>query len=191
MIEGPIDSLIDLPNRLPLVIAKALTQTIRDAQKAVLDNLPRELTIRGDWPSPSNHYGIHATFATPDSLSAQLDTAAWWLAQTETGETHTPIAGHEIAVPSYGVQPDPKQLVPSSLFPRNLGNQAVFIRAKDGRQFIFIRTGPGPRDMKLAYVLETKVSRPRHEVVTRPAVETIQKNLGPNISDQMNQELAK
>lgn len=186
MIEGPLDSLIDfLLNRLPLVVAKTLTQTIREAQAAVIDNLPRELTVRSEWYRPTNRYGIHATFATRGNLSAQLDTAAWWLAKTETGETHSPIAGHEIAVPSYGVQPDPKQLVPRALYPRALGNKAVFITAKDGREFIFIRTGPGPRDMKLAYVLQPKVARPRHEVVTKPAVETIGKRLGPNFNENL------
>lgn len=184
MIEGPVDKLIDLPRQIAFATAKTLTQVVREAQAEVIRRLPDDLTVRGPWYLPTNRFGIHATFARPDNLSAEVNTSAWWLAKTETGEVHRPIAGHEVAVPSYAVQPDPKQIVPTSLLPRNLKN-AVFIRGKDGRDFIFIRTGPGRHDLKLAYVLEPKVRRPRHEVVTKPATKIINQRLGPLFNENL------
>ncbi len=189
MIEGNIDNIINLPKQIAFATAKTLTQVVREAQAEAIKHLSDDLTVRGPWYLPTNRYGIHATFATPDNLSAEVNTSAWWLAKTETGETHTPLNGQDIAVPSYGVQPDPKVLVPKSLRPRNLKN-AVLIKARDGGEYIFIRTGPGKRDLKLAYVLEPKVKRPKHEVVTRPATEIINRRLGPLFNENLAAALA-
>jgi hypothetical protein len=181
MFEG---NTIDYQKQIAFAMAKTITQVLREAQAEVIKDLPSELTVRGPWYLPTNRYGIHATFATPNNLSGELNTSAWWLAKTETGETHTPLSGHDVAVPSYGVQPDAKVAIPASLRPRNLKN-AILIKAKDGREFIFIRTGPGPRDLKLAYVLEPKVRRPKHEVVTRPATEVITRRFGPLFNENL------
>ena len=157
---------------------------MREAQAEVIRELPDELTVRGPWYLPTNRFGIHATFATPDNLSAEVNTSAWWLAKTETGEEHDPINTKDVAVPSYAVQPTGRELIPTGLRPRNLKN-AVVIHGRDGRSFIFIRTGPGRHDLKLAYVLEPKVNRPKHEVVTKPATEIINRRLGPIFNENL------
>jgi hypothetical protein len=184
MSEGNTDNLMNLPKQLAFAMAKTLTQVVREAQAQVIRQLPNDLTVRGPWYLPTNRFGIHATFATPDNLSAEVNTSAWWLAKTETGEVNDPPGSIDVAVPSYGVQPDPRQLVPIGLRPRNLKN-AVLVHARDGRSFIFIRTGKGRHDLKLAYVLEPKVRRPKHEVVTKPAIETINRRLGPLFSENL------
>jgi hypothetical protein len=190
-ISGSLDQLLTLEKQLIFAMAKTVTQVEKLAQGKAIENIQRQLNPRSEWYLPSNALGVRITVARPTNPTfGEVKSAASFLTALETAQEHDPTNGAaEVAVPSYGVRPTGRELIPTSMRPRNLAN-AVLIQARDGRRFIFIRTGPGRRDLKLAYVLEPHTSRPQKTPLTDAVKETFEKEYGPAFAQNLADAIA-
>lgn len=191
-VSGNINALLSLDKQLVFAVAKSLTQVAKLGQAAAIEGIKNELTVRTEWYLPGRKYGVRIKTATKTDLSAEVKSAADWLAAIETGETHTPTGGRSmIAVPTSAVQPTGQEIIRRALRPR--GSQlkkAFIIKTTDGRQLLVKRVGPRPRDLKVYYVLEPQTKRPKKHPFTQAVVRTVQQRFGPVFAENFKQALA-
>lgn len=153
--------------QLPFAVASALTKTVQDAQYSIRKRMFSVFTIRNSFTQA----GIVITPATKTNWYAEVIARPWYLGgvggQEEGGE-RVPHNGHNyLAVPlrdNLGVSKS--ALIPTHLRPKNLMKSGLgfIITLKDGRKFIFMRTGQGHFDIKPVYVLI-------HEALVKPVLE--------------------
>lgn len=188
MIEGPIDRIIDLPKQLRFATAKTLTQVAREAQVRVIDKIKGELhTGANEWYLPQNRFGVHLKPATPENLSASLESDAYWLAALEQGEAHVPIDGRYIAIPT----PELKRMLADPGRPRRPGlfANAFFITTKSGLKLLAKRF-PGQAKPVVLFVLKERVPRPTKKVMTEIVEQTIREEFGPLLSANIQDAIA-
>lgn len=162
-----------IAKQLPFAIAKALTQTAKDAQSAILGELPQKFTIRGTWSNPKNKYGVKIKPATKTKQTAEVGTNADWLKLQETGGVKTP-KGENIAIPTANVRRTKRQIIQRSQRPRALrGKRDIVLKTKRGA-VLFQRKYKGKRSTLVPlYNLEPRARIRRVSPIIEPAKRTV------------------
>ena len=157
-----------MAKQLPFAIAKGLTQTAKDAQAAVIGELPQKFTVRGNWSKPSNKFGIKVKAATKTKQVAEIGTNADWLALHETAGIKTP-KGTNIAIPTSNVRRTKRQIIQRSQRPRNLrGKRDVVLQTRSGA-VLYQRKYKGKRSKLVPlYNLERRAKIRKNSPVIEP-----------------------
>lgn len=163
--------------------AVALTKTAKEGQAAIIQNLPNEFIIRGNWFQPSNKFGIRIQPAKKDKLVAVVGTNADWLEKFETGADKTP-KNQYLAIPTDNVRRTKRMIIQKSQRPSGLrGKGDVVLQTKSG-PVLFVRQGRGKKKKLVAlYNLETKAKIKKHSAVIEPAVKVINGRLMINFRE--------
>jgi hypothetical protein len=169
-VSDNIKKLFNLDKQIIFAAAQSLTQVAKESQTAVIADIEHTFTTRGKWYLPSNKFGIRVKPARKTDLTAEVKTAADWLALHETGGTKTP-QGQHLAVPTDNVRRTKRQIITRSQRPRNLK-----------RSFV-IQTAHGPvlfqrknkKTIVALYDLEPRVKIKKESTVIAPTIETVQK----------------
>lgn len=157
-------------------ISKSLTQTAKEAQKAVLRDIDATFTVRNNWSQPSNAMGVKALPASKSDLSAAVATRADWLIPHEEGEDKVP-EGRHLTVPSTNVRRTKRDIVARAQRPRALrGKRDLVLPLKGGGLGLFQRRGRG-KGSKLVflYTMARRARIRRQPTVVEPTVRTFEK----------------
>jgi hypothetical protein len=170
--------------QLPFAIARALTQTTKEAQAAVRADMPRKFTIRRQWVVQ----GIRIIPATKANLTAILYTKDPFMERQEGGGVKTgkpgggnftsnnlpsktgfPVRGvgrGRVAVPTQNVLRSKRDIIRRSELPAGLGSKAFVIAGNAGTQLLARRFAKGKRaGLQVLYVLKGQTFvKPRLEL---------------------------
>ena len=124
--------------QLPYTVARALTMTAQDAQKAVQARMPSEFILRRDWIVK----GIRVVPARKDNLVAMVYSIDPFMGRQEYGGQKIPMdGGRNLAIPLSGARPSDSDIIPSALLPGNLGKAQYTISKKSGKEVTMKGTG--------------------------------------------------
>jgi hypothetical protein len=182
--EGNFAGLLTLARQIRFAAAAAITATVKQAQLAAIAKIKETFITRNPWYEPTNYLGVHFKPATPDDLTGELSTNAWFLVPHELGGIKTPIDHHFLAIPTSAIQPDIRQAVPRQLRPRNL-NDAFVLNTRRGPK-LFERIN---HQLRLVYNLVEQVHVRKQSTIIEPAVEIVEKNFLSNFRDKLQEAL--
>lgn len=186
--------------------ARGLTNTAKEAQKAVVVANRGKFIIRNQWLEQSNKFGIRITPATKETLTAEVKTAAYWLPLQDKGGTKLPYKNW-LAIPTTNVRPTPSALIPKALWPKNLKN-SFEITTKAGLHLLCVRgvlgatkKGAqkllGPRsskgqssDLLVMYVLVKKAKIQKVDIWEEPIRTVSALRLEPNVATAIKEAIA-
>lgn len=170
--------------QMTFAAASALTKTAKEGQAAVIENLPKEFTLRTNWFEPKMRFGIRIKPAKKNSLRAEVGTDAEWLDKFETGKDKTP-KNRFLAIPMDNVRRNKKQLIQKSQRPAGLrGRGDVVLQTKSG-PVLFQRQGRGKKKRLVAlYNLETKAKIRKVSPVLTPVVKIVKGRLMRNFNEE-------
>ena len=191
-VSDNVNALLSLDKQIVFAAAKSLTQVAKESQKAVIDGIQGDFTIRSDWYLPSRKYGIRIKTATKQDLSAEVKSSADWLAAQELGQTHTPRGGRqEIAVPTSAIQPTGREVIRRPLRPRGSKNRKAFIiTSHRGNRLLVKRVGPRPQDIIVLYVLERSAPRKKKTPMTTAVKRTVEQRFGSIFNRNLKDAIA-
>lgn len=154
--------------QLPYALSKTINEALKGAQSAFLPTLSSHFHLRGkSGPStrPGTALGFNIQFSTKARLEGTLGSRADWWALQETGGNKE-AEGHRLAIP-LGARPNIEAIIPRKNKPRSLLVRAgdtitrksktggkgrswtakrdakgFKLKLSDGREGIFVRTGP-------------------------------------------------
>lgn len=164
--------------------ALGLTNTAKQAQKAVMHALGDTFTLRGQWFNQSQKYGIKIRPATKTNVEAVIGTAADWLAIHETGGIKTGRGGHRLAIPTENVRRRKSTgIIPTAMKPKalKLKGRTFIIQTKNGA-VLFERKYKGKRSKIVAlYNLEPRARIRKQSTFYEPIDMVVKKYLNENV----------
>ena len=185
--------------QVPFAIAKALTDTAKEAQATIRQELPQRFTIRTPWVAK----GIRIRSATKQSLTAMVYDVDPFMRIQETGGTKASINrrvfdfGDMLAIP-VDARRSKRDVVRKEDWPQNL-IEPFIITAKDGRKYLAVHSlakkvrgqrgkftiGKDVGGNRIMYVLKPRVQVPARfgfaETVRKVVVEKFSANLRQSI----------
>jgi hypothetical protein len=173
-----------IARQMTFATAKALTVTAKQAQGAVMANLPGNFTLRTNWANQSNKFGVRVKSATKTDLRSEIGTNADWLDKFETGDDKTPGKKY-IAIPTDNVRRNKKMLIPRNQRPNALREKrTVVLTTKNGNKVLFQRKYKGKRSQLIAlYNLEERAKIKKISPIIVPAVRIVRGRLTKNFSE--------
>jgi hypothetical protein len=170
-------------------VAKGLTETAKEGQKASIGAIKGSFTTRGTWYLPSNRYGIRIKAAKPTDLSAEVRTNADWLIPHEEGKDKRAKDGR-VAVPTDQVRRNKRLIIPRGQRPKGLGAKVFEMQTKRGK-VLAQRLKRGPRKgLVILYGLESRVRIERQSTFFDPIKKVVSRRLGKNIANGIRHALA-
>lgn len=191
-----------LAKQLDYGTAVGMTKTAKQAQTAIVTATKSGFTTRGSWFQQNNKFGIRVKTAKPTDLTAAIQTNADWLQKQKEGghipaskdvrTFHITYAGKRyIAVPTPELRPHGSTKVLSkSLWPSTLQKRkgAFVIKSrKTGTLVLMVRFAGGKDGYTPMYILIPDEQIKPKDTFFEPAQQTVDKNLGPNIADAIEQ----
>lgn len=130
-------------DQLPYTIARALTQTAKQGQEAVVKAMPSEFILRRREFMES---GVQVVPATKSNLTAIVFDRDKFMARQETGADKIPMdGGRNLAVP-LAARPNVRDIIPEALLPANLG-KAEYTVSRNGN--LITKKGSGNAAFRL------------------------------------------
>lgn len=170
-------------------LARGLTRTAYDGQKAVKESLRSTFTIRNRWPD-IGPFAIKVAIATPKNLKAEVFTNADWLVAHEEGVNRTPHSGRNIAVPTDEVRRNKRLIIPRGQRPKGLGAKAFVLQTKKG-PVLAQRISRGKRKgIIVLYGLEQKVKIRRRSTFYEPLEKVLASRGARHINESIREALA-
>lgn len=173
-LDAWVATIRNLPKQIRYATAVALTRSAEHAQQSILSRTHDIFTIRKNWLTPGNMFGINRKAARADDLTAEVYTRAPWMSLQESGGLKIP-AKKWLAIPQEGVRRTKKDLIPSGEKPKALKRSFVIWNTKSG-PMLFKRTGRGKNStIKAMYAFEKNAKiDPRWQFV-RTGIDTVKK----------------
>lgn len=171
--------------QVPFATAKALTETAKDVQRAVVEQLPAIF----DRPTPFTMRGIGVSYATKATLTSRVfikDIQRGYLQLEVTGGTRTP-SKRALVVPS-GVDLNAYGNMPRNKLKALLARKDVFSGKVRGVGGIWQRTADGRLKLLVAY--EPKATYRQRFPFGPIARQTIERRLLPNFRAAMAAAIA-
>lgn len=133
--------------QIPWATALALTRTAKDAQKRIVDDLPKRFHLKNGWTARM----IKIVPATKANHEAQV-TAPGYMAKQEQGGTRKPEQGVHLASPGQSLR---GRLIPKAMRPgAAFGKPRTFmLYGKGGKEAIAQRRSKGSRQFRILYWL--------------------------------------
>ena len=169
--------------RIPTHLARAITDTAREAQKGMIRETMSRLTVRGTWTRPGTRFGFNLDRATPVKLQARVFTRAPWLVEQETMEFRT--AGQSrIAVPMPAVRASrmERRKIPKRFKPSVMGVNLFPIMTRHG---VVLAQRLRRRGLRLMWALERVVRWRRRVHVVDAGVKAAERYMLRAASDQV------
>lgn len=181
---------INLERQVTFALASTLTAVAKEAQKEIIRDVQSTFTVRGNWLTPSNKFGIKVRPAKKTNLVAEVGTAADWLTPHESGGTKLP-SGKHIAIPTINVRRTKRQLIQKAQRPGALrGKRDVVIKTRSGLT-LFQRQGRGATARLVPlYRLEPKATIRKQSTVFEPTERVISKRFGAVFHNQLQRAFA-
>lgn len=171
--------------QVPFATAKALTETAKEVQRAITDELPRVF----DRPTPFTQRGVGMTWATKANLTSKVflkDVQRDYLALQVTGGTRTPKRKALVVPAAIGLNPYGN--LPRGKIKSLLARKDVFSGSVRGVGGIWQRTRGGGLKLLVAYEQKT-IYRQRFPFGAL-AQKTIERRLLPNFRAAMASAIA-
>lgn len=156
-----------MPDDFRFAAAYALTQTAKEVQKSVREEMAEKMELKNTWTSR----GIRIEPATKQKLESQVYSLDWYVPQQEEGATRT-AQGGEFWIPGDGFQRvtglDPKKkVIPVSLrkgkiMERRLGpgkNRPFMTKTRSGKRILAVRTTEERKPIEVLYFISEKPSK--------------------------------
>lgn len=159
--------------------ALGLTNTAKDAQKAVVGSLRSTFTLRGTWFNQNMRHGIKVQPATKTNLQAVVGTNADWLEPHETGKDKTP-RGQNLAVPTENVRRNKRLIIPRAMRPKGLAGKAFVLETRHGKVLAIRGKRKG---LQVLYGLERKVRIRKQSTFYEPIEKTVKSNINRNVAE--------
>lgn len=189
-VERP-PSAAKIDKNLRFGIAKGLTDTAKEGQRAVLGALKGTFTIRGGWSNPSNRFGIKIKPAKRDDLSAEVRTRADWLELHEKGGTKRGRGGGRIAVPTENVRRTKRDIISRANRPGGLRNKRTFVIKTKRGDVLYQRKYKGKRSHIVAlYNLEPRVQIKKRSTFFEPVSKVVRRRVERNVVAGMRHAIA-
>lgn len=160
--------------------AVGLTQTAKDGQKAVQQNLPAHLTIRNRW-AEVGPYAIKIKPATKNDLQAVIGTNADFIIPHVTGQDKTARGGN-VAVPTENVRRNKRLIIQKGQRPKGLGAKAFVIQTRKGPVLVQRITRGKNKGLRVLYGLEKKVRIRKQPIFHEPIEKVLKANLNRNVA---------
>lgn len=185
-------------------IARGITQTAGEAQKAVIQATSSVFNVRGSWLKEGGRFGIHKKTANMKDLTAEINTRADWLVKQKEGGTiaasknvrtfHYTFEGKRyIAVPSYALRPKgSKKVIARAQWPSTLRRKKstyVVKFKKNDNLGVFSRYGPGKGQSELMYILKPDVQIEPKDSFQEPIEKVLKRRLHTNIEASITKAL--
>lgn len=184
-------------------LARGITQTAGEAQKAVIQATSSVFNVRGSWLKEGGRFGIHKKTANMKDLTAEINTRADWLAKQKEGGTiaasknvrtfhYTYNGVRYIAIPSSSLRPKgSKKVIPRSQWPSTLRRKksTYVAKSKDGDLLVFSRYGPGKGQSELMYILKPDVQIEPKDSFQEPIEKVLKRRLHTNIEASITKAL--
>lgn len=172
--------------QVPFATALALTWTAKDAQKAVIDELPKRFTIRSPWIER----GIRIRKATKHKPEATVFSRDPFMRLQEEGGTKRP-SGKTFAIPAQIRKSKAQRITKAKRPARVLKQKSTYIAPLKGKNAgIFRKVGKKGRP-KLLYVLRSGPQRVEPRLGMRETVErTVQKRWQKNFGKALARAIA-
>lgn len=120
--------------QVPFALARALTWTAQDCQKAIQDSIPKRFTVTKKWWLKQQPTGIKIKPAKKDKLWAVVYTEAYFAKLQEDGGIKTPFRAKKLQVPTDKVPKSRKKAGGAAVM---LGQKKVF----SNRRGVFRKVG--------------------------------------------------
>jgi len=174
--------------QIPFAASQATNDVAKAGQGMLWDAMRQNFLIRRPWVLQESVKITHFSTKRDNPIHTRIVVGdkADFMDKFEPGGVKTSRSGRNIAIPILA-RPGRGGVVPPELRPKNLhlhavgkttrGDQRTFLmKTRSGREGIFQRTGPGPRDYILLYWLTPQVPIPANlhfEATFRDAVERL------------------
>ena len=169
--------------------ALGLTNTAKDGQKAVVEELKKTFTLRGTWYQQNMRHGIKVVPATKARLEAVIGTNADWLEPHETGRDKTARGGN-VAVPTENVRRNKRMIIPRGQRPRGLGAKVFVLQTKNG-PVLAQRISRGKNaGIRILYGLERSVRIRKQSTFYAPIDRVVRRNLNRNVAEGITRAFA-
>lgn len=193
MIEFKITKMPPSPEqvikKLNFGLARGLTKTAGEAQKAVIGAIKGTFVTRSTWFEPRTPVGIKRDIATPATLKASVHTSARFLQLHETGGTKIPYKNF-LAIPTKNVRKTPQTRITPSMRPAALKN--AFIIVSHGVRLLCVRKGRGKaKGIVPMYVLVKKSKIRQESTFYDPIQKVVLRRLSLNVAESVAAALSE
>lgn len=165
--------------QLPFVVAKSLTNTAQEAQKAVRKHIREEFHIRKK--SGGFESSIRIRPATKTKLTAEVYTIAAFAALQQTGGTKKAKDGR-LVIPAYQAINQVKKRNDSNSPSSYLAGDAFKIRTKTGAEAIAQRKG---KDLKILFFLRKSAHIDKRLDMIEITTKTVKESFGTKFSENL------
>lgn len=180
--------LAEAQKQIPYATSRAINQTLKDAQTAIVSNIKTAMTIRNQafvkfsvkLTKQARKHDLEGILAISDLPNKQSADILSKFDFTSTITRKEPQEAHLLAVPTEAVRPTKESIIPRSMYPKNMLD-AVKMLSRSGVPILAAPLGRGKhRQITTAYLLVQSVPIPHlfnfYQIGERVITATFQQN---------------
>lgn len=173
---------VNIDRQIRFGVARGLTETAKEGQKAVVGAMKGTFTLRGRWFEQSNRFGIKIQPAKRDNLTAEIRTRADWLEMHEKGGIKRPKSSSRLAIPTENVRRNKRDIITKANRPGRLRGKRTFVIKTSKGDVLFQRKYKGKRSHIVAlYSLEPRARIKRQSTFFTPIEKVVKRRAERNI----------